>query len=95
MKLLLPMVAKSNVKEIYDETWRLRRERDNVMIFNQFGELGNHLWHYEVTGNAFETLLKRNEENDRLAGVCLTSGSGGTLGAGDYLKKYPGAKLCW
>jgi cysteine synthase len=87
--------CESNVKEIYDETWRLRRERDNVMIFNQFGELGNHLWHYEVTGNAFETLLKKEmRENDRLAGVCLTSGSGGTLGAGDYLKEtFPGSKL--
>lgn len=87
--------CESNVKEIYDETWRLRRERDNVMIFNQFGELGNHLWHYEVTGNAMETVLKKEmRANDRLAGVCLTSGSGGTLGSGDYLKEvYPGAKL--
>ena len=34
--------CESNVKEIYDKTWELKRTRDNVVIFNQFGELGNH-----------------------------------------------------
>ncbi|NLG82302.1 MAG: pyridoxal-phosphate dependent enzyme [Bacilli bacterium] len=87
--------GESNVKEIYDETWRLRRERDSVVIFNQFGELGNHLWHYEVTGSAMEEVLKAEMgPSDKVFGVCLTSGSGGTLGSGDYIKdKYPHAKL--
>lgn len=87
--------CESNVKEIYDKTWELRRTRDNVMIFNQFGELGNHLWHYEVTGHAMEDVLKAEMgPNDRLAGVCLTSGSAGTLGSGDYLKDvYPNSKI--
>jgi hypothetical protein len=31
--------CESNVKEIYDKTWELRRTRDNVVIFNQFSEL--------------------------------------------------------
>jgi len=87
--------SESNVKEIYDKTWELRNTRDNVVIFNQFGELGNHLWHYEVTGNALHEIIK-NEIGaaGKLAGVCLTSGSAGTLGSGDYLKdQYPHAKL--
>ncbi|WP_346938947.1 pyridoxal-phosphate dependent enzyme [uncultured Clostridium sp.] len=87
--------CESNVKEIYDKTWELRRTRDNVVIFNQFGELGNHLWHYEVTGNAMASIIEHEKcENGKVAGICLTSGSAGTLGSGDFIKdKYPGAKL--
>ncbi len=87
--------CESNVKEIYDKTWELRNTRDNVVIINQFGELGNHLWHYEVTGNAMNDVIKAEAgANGRLAGVCLTSGSAGTLGSGDFLKdQYPNAKI--
>lgn len=87
--------CESNVKEIFDKTWELKTTRDDVMIFNQFEEMGNHLWHYQVTGSAiaeaFE-LVKR--DGDRLAGACFTSGSAGTIGCGDYLKEvYPEMKL--
>lgn len=87
--------CESNVKEIYDKTWELRRTRDNVLIFNQFGELGNHLWHYEVTGNAMNEIIKAEAgPNGKVAGVCLTSGSAGTLGSGDRIKDlYPNAKI--
>jgi cysteine synthase len=87
--------CESNVKEIYDKTWELRRTRDNVLIFNQFGELGNHLWHYEVTGNAMNEIFKAEAgEKGKVAGVCLTSGSAGTLGSGDFIKdQYPNAKI--
>ena len=87
--------CESNVKEIFDKTWELKRTRDDVMIFNQFEELGNHLWHYAVTGPALEeAFLQVKGEKGRLAGVCFTSGSSGTTGAGDYIKeKYPQAKL--
>lgn len=87
--------GESNVKEIYDKTWELKRTRDNVVVFNQFGELGNHLWHYEVTGNAMKDIVEAEAgERGRLAGVCLTSGSAGTLGCGDFLKEqYPNARL--
>lgn len=87
--------CESNVKEIYDKTWELRRTRENVMIFNQFGELGNHLWHYEVTGSAMKEVVEYEKgEKGKLAGVCLTSGSAGTLGSGDYLKdQYPNCKI--
>ena len=87
--------CESNVKEIFDKTWELRRTRDDVVIFNQFEELGNHLWHYHVTGSAIaEAFESIRGEKGRLAGVCLTSGSAGTLGSADYLKeRYPGCKL--
>ena len=35
--------CESNVKEIFDKTWELRTTREDVMIFNQFEEMGNHL----------------------------------------------------
>jgi cysteine synthase A len=87
--------CESNVKEIYDKTWELLNTRDNVVIFNQFGELGNHLWHYEVTGNAMNDIVKAEAgPKGKLAGVCLTSGSAGTLGSADFLKdQYPNAKI--
>jgi len=49
--------SESNVKEIFDKCWDLRELRDDVVIFNQFDEFGNHLWHYEVTGSAMEEVL--------------------------------------
>ena len=87
--------CESNVKEIFDKTWELRTTRDDCMIFNQFEEMGNHLWHYNVTGPAIEeafNLIKG--EGDRFAGACFTSGSAGTTGAGDYLKDiFPNSKV--
>ena len=87
--------CESNVKEIFDKTWELRTTREDVMIFNQFEEMGNHLWHYEVTGSAIaEAFESIRGEKGRLAAACFTSGSAGTLGSGDYLKeKYPLMKL--
>lgn len=87
--------CESNVKEIYDKTWELRRTRDNVVIFNQFGELGNNLWHYEVTGSAMKKILDHEmKAGDKVAGVCLTSGSAGTLGSAEFIKdNYEGAKM--
>ncbi|NCB62167.1 MAG: pyridoxal-5-phosphate-dependent protein subunit beta [Clostridia bacterium] len=87
--------CESNVKEIFDKTWELRNTRDNVMIFNQFDEMGNHLWHYQITGSAIAEVYESvKRPGDRLAGACFTSGSAGTMGSGDYLKEvYPTMKL--
>ena len=65
------------------------------MIFNQFEEMGNHLWHYQVTGSAIAEVFEAvKRPGDRLSGACFTSGSAGTIGCGDYLKEvYPGLKL--
>jgi cysteine synthase len=87
--------TESNVKEIYDKVWELRRTRDNIVVFNQFDEFGNHLWHYEVTGHAMEEVLRSlMGPKDRVAGVTSTSGSAGTTGSGNYIREaFPGAKL--
>jgi len=86
--------CESNVKEIFDKTHELRQEPD-CMIFNQFEEMGNHLWHYQVTGSAIAEVFEAvKRPGDRLSGACFTSGSAGTIGCGDYLKEvYPGLKL--
>ena len=86
--------CESNVKEIFDKTWELKQD-PSMMIFNQFAEMGNPLWHYNVTGNALSDLYEAvKRPGDRLAGACFTSGSAGTMSAGDRLKeKYPQMKL--
>ena len=61
--------CESNVKEIFDKCWELRASGQDLMIFNQFEEMGNPLWHYVVTGNAAEEALRgRLKPGDRLAG---------------------------
>ena len=86
--------CESNVKEIFDKTWELRQD-PTMMIFNQFEEMGNPLWHYNVTGNALADLFEAvKRPGERLSGACFTSGSAGTMSAGDLLKeKYPKLKL--
>lgn len=51
--------SESNVKEIFDKCWELRASGEDLVIFNQFDELGNYLWHYSVTGPAMHEVLKR------------------------------------
>ena len=86
--------CESNVKEIFDKTWELKQD-PSMMIFNQFAEMGNPLWHYNVTGYALSDLFENvKKPGQRLAGACFTSGSAGTMSAGDLLKeRYPGMKL--
>lgn len=87
--------SESNVKEIFDKCWELRQSGEDVVIFNQFDEFGNYLWHYAVTGSAMEEVLDEVlGEHDRYRGVVLTTGSAGTIGCGDYMKqKYPTSKI--
>ena len=87
--------CESNVKEIFDKCWELRETRDDIVIFNQFDEFGNHLWHYDVTGHAMEEVLQREMgPQDAYRGVVLTTGSAGTIGCGDYLKEiFPTGKV--
>jgi len=87
--------TESNVKEIFDKTWELKKTRDNVVIFNQFEEFGNYLWHYEVTGQAIKEVLEQvMDSQEHFAGIVLTTGSAGTLGCGDYLKEiFPTSKI--
>ncbi|MFQ5485886.1 MAG: pyridoxal-phosphate dependent enzyme [Desulfobacterales bacterium] len=87
--------CESNVKEIFDKCWELKKTREDIYIFNQFEEFGNYLWHYYVTGHAVEEVLKTiMSDRDKYAGFISQTGSAGTLGAGDYLKKnFPQSKI--
>ena len=86
--------CESNVKEIFDKTNELKLD-PQYMIFNQFEEMGNPLWHYNVTGVALADLFEAvKKPGQKLAGACFTSGSAGTMSAGDLLKeRYPQMKL--
>ena len=88
--------CESNVKEIFDKCHELTRERgDDIAIFNQFDEYGNYLWHYEVTGNAYVEVARNLSIDDSLVkGYVSSTGSGGTIAAGDYLKRcFPDVKI--
>ena len=85
----------SNVKAVFDCVNELKRTRSDAMIFNQFDEMGNHLWHYHVTGTAAaEAFELVKNPGDNFAGACFATGSAGTIGCADYLKeKYPAIKI--
>lgn len=87
--------CESNVKEIFDKCWELRKSGQNLNIFNQFEELGNPIWHYNVTGRAVHDALKANmKKGHEFSGYISSSGSGGTLAGGYYLKdQYPKSKI--
>jgi cysteine synthase A len=87
--------SESNVKEIFDKCWELRRSGQDLVIFNQFEEFGNYLWHYEITGPAMvEVLNQVMNPGDSYRGVALTTGSAGTIACGDYMKdQFPTSKI--
>lgn len=87
--------SESNVKEIFDKCWELRKSGQDLMIFNQFEEFGNYLWHYDITGHAMEEVIRSvMGPRDSFRGVALTTGSAGTIGCGDYLKQvFPTSKI--
>lgn len=87
--------SESNVKEIFDKCWELRKSGEDLMIFNQFEEFGNYLWHYEVTGHAMEEVLQQvMGPRDRYRGMASATGSAGTIASGDYMKRlFPDSKI--
>lgn len=88
--------CESNVKEIFDKCHELEAERgDDIVIFNQFDQFGNYLWHYEVTGSAIDEFVRQEGiAPERLRGYISSTGSGGTLAAGDRLTQlYPNIAL--
>ena len=93
--------TESNVKEIYDKCWELRRERgDGIVIFNQFEEFGNAIWHYQVTGSLiagiFDNHFQMNPHGvkGRLSAYVSATGSAGTLAAGDFLRtRFPAIRV--
>ncbi len=87
--------SESNVKEIFDKCWELRKSGQDLMIFNQFEEFGNYLWHFEVTGHAMEEVFKKVAgPKGRFRGITSATGSAGTIASGDYMKKvFPDSKI--
>jgi cysteine synthase len=87
--------SESNVKEIFDKCAELATSGRDLVILNQFDDLGNYMWHYGVTGPAMAEVLEETmQDRDVFRAVVLTTGSAGTIASGDYLKqRYPDAKI--
>ncbi len=90
--------SESNVKEIYDKTWELRRSDPNIRILNQFEVMGNYRFHYHVTGNTIVELAaelqRQGVGSGRVDAYCSAMGSAGTIAAGDRLKQvWPDHKI--
>ena len=73
--------TESNVKEIFDACWEIRRNRPEAVIFNQFDEFGNYQWHYGVTGPAAESVFAN-----------LSSGSSGKSNNADRRSRFAGSR---
>ncbi|MDD5362588.1 MAG: pyridoxal-phosphate dependent enzyme [Ignavibacteria bacterium] len=86
--------CESNVKEIYDKCWELKNDPNNI-IFNQFEEFGNPIFHYNVTGPAIEEVFSYvKNDRSRMSAFISATGSAGTIASGDYLKKlHPNLKI--
>ncbi len=87
--------CESNVKEIYDKCWEIRRTRKDCVIFNQFEEFGNAVWHYHLTGGVIEEIFDRiATDRHRFAAYISATGSAGTIAAGDYLRtRFPAIRV--
>ncbi len=88
--------CESNVKEVYDKTKELKMKRpDEIVVLNQFDQIGNAIWHYVCTGRAMEEIYySERRGKEKLRAICLTQGSAGTLGSAEYLKeKFPDIKV--
>ena len=81
--------CESNVKEIFDKVKELQTDPQN-RILNQFCDMGNYRFHYEVTGNAVldlaADLADQGIGNGSVAAFVSAMGSGGTIAAGDRIK---------
>jgi cysteine synthase A len=86
--------CESNVKEIYDKCWELKADPNNI-IFNQFEEFGNPIFHYNVTAPAVEEVFGYlKNDKSRMSAFISATGSAGTIATGDYLKKlHPHLKI--
>jgi len=74
--------CESNVKEVYDKTKELKMKRpDEIVVLNQFDQIGNAIWHYVCTGRAMEEIYYQERRGkEKLRAICLTQGSVGDTG---------------
>jgi len=86
--------TESNVKEIYDACAALARDPANDII-NQFSEFANYVAHRHCTGRALAKIAADagRGKSLKLAAFVASTGSAGTLAAGDYLKETFGTKI--
>lgn len=90
--------TESNVKEIYDACNELEKDPQNV-ILNQFSEFANYLGHYTVTGDALAHVYDHyvaslpSGSHPKLRAFTSSTGSAGTIAAGDKLKERYGAMI--
>lgn len=87
--------TESNVKEIYDACNALDQDPKTI-IFNQFCEFGNYLVHSFCTGKALESVfrsLKKKSPDIEARLFVSATGSAGTIGAGDHLKRTLGTQI--
>ena len=86
--------TESNVKEIYDACHVLAGDPEN-QILNQFSEFGNYIIHRSVTGPAMQRVSEHlSADHDlRPRAFVAASGSGGTLAAGEHLKRVFGTDI--
>ena len=95
-RLELTPGCESNVKEIYDKCHALRKANpEQIRVMNQFEEFANYRFHYFVTGNTLIELAQRLQAQGigrgNISAYISAVGSGGTIAAGDRLKRqWPG-----
>ncbi len=82
--------SESNVKEIFDKCNELRASGEDLVIFNQFDEFGNYLWHYTVTGPAMVEALKASMQPGETYPRC---GPGHRIGGDDRVWRLPQAGI--
>ena len=83
------------VWEIWDHC-RVLADNDRNVILNQFAEFPNYLAHRFCTGRAMERLvehLRLQRPKLQPFAFVATTGSSGTLGAGDHLKQRFGTRI--
>ena len=87
--------CEAGLMDLFDRCDELCRGQRDLVVFNQFEEFGNYLWHYEMTGHAMEDVLESvMGPRDEFFGFACSTGSAGTIAAGDYLKEvFPGSKI--
>lgn len=83
--------CESSVKEIYDKCWELKAESPKNKILNQFESFGNYLFHYYVSGNSMDKIVKELHSKGigkgEASAIVSAMGSSGSIAAGDRLKQ--------
>ncbi|MCY6483532.1 pyridoxal-phosphate dependent enzyme [Clostridium aestuarii] len=92
-KLELTPSCDSDVILTLQKTYELVKKNPSYRILAQFEIFSNYRFHRYVTGNSAIQAVK-NLGNEKIACYCSAPGSGGTLAAGDEIKKvFPKCKI--